>query len=85
MPLPLERIPVVAKASVALTSLSEGQRAKAFARFEILLLDEEGKPAKPYLTVIEDDYSRAIAGYRLSFQEATALITALTLGTAASS
>lgn len=49
---------------------------------DILLLDEEGKPAKPFLTVIEDDYSRAIAGYRLSFQAATALTTALTLRTA---
>src|SRR6266487_1489208 len=39
---------------------------------DILLLDEEGKPAKPWLTVIEDDYSRTIAGYRLSFQDATA-------------
>jgi putative transposase len=49
---------------------------------DILLLDEEGKPARPWLTVIEDDYSRAIAGYRLSFQDATALTTALTLRTA---
>ncbi len=49
---------------------------------DILLLDEEGKPAKPWLTVIEDDYSRTIAGYRLSFQDATALTTALTLRTA---
>jgi putative transposase len=47
-----------------------------------LLLDEAGKPVKPYLTVIEDDYSRAIAGYRLSFESATALTTALTLRTA---
>ncbi len=46
---------------------------------DILLLDEEGKPAKPYLTVIEDDYRRAIAGYRLGFESATALTTALTL------
>jgi putative transposase len=46
---------------------------------DILLLDEEGKPAKPYLTAIEDDYSRMIVGYRLSFQQATALTTALTL------
>jgi putative transposase len=46
---------------------------------DIWLLDEAGKPARPYLTVIEDDYSRAIAGYRLSFQEPTALTTALTL------
>jgi putative transposase len=46
---------------------------------DVWLLDEQGKPAQPWLTVIEDDYSRAIAGYRLSFQEATALTTALTL------
>jgi putative transposase len=46
---------------------------------DIWLLDEQGKPAQPWLTVIEDDYSRAIAGYRLSFQEATALTTALAL------
>jgi putative transposase len=48
----------------------------------ILLLDEEGLPDKPWLTAIEDDYSRMIVGYRLSFQEATALTTALTLRTA---
>jgi putative transposase len=46
---------------------------------DVWLLDEAGKPAKPYLTAIEDDYSRAIVGYRLSFQPATALTTALTL------
>ncbi|GHO71551.1 DDE-type integrase/transposase/recombinase [Ktedonobacter sp. SOSP1-52] len=46
---------------------------------DVMLLDEEGKPAKPYLTAIEDDYSRLIVGYRLSFQAATALTTALTL------
>jgi len=46
---------------------------------DVWLLDEEGKPAKPYLTAIEDDYSRMIVGYRLSFQPATALTTALTL------
>ncbi|GCE22056.1 Mu transposase C-terminal domain-containing protein [Dictyobacter kobayashii] len=46
---------------------------------DVMLLDEEGKPAKPYLTAIEDDYSRLIVGYRLSFQAATAMTTALTL------
>jgi putative transposase len=46
---------------------------------DVWLLDEVGKPAKPYLTAIEDDYSRMIVGYRLSFQPATALTTALTL------
>ena len=46
---------------------------------DIWLLNEEGKPAKPWLTVIEDDYSRAIASFRLTFQEPTALTTALAL------
>ena len=48
----------------------------------LLLLDEAGKLDKPWLTAIEDDYSRMIVGYRLSFLEATALTTALTLRTA---
>lgn len=43
------------------------------SKLPILLLDEAGKPVKPWLTAIEDDYSRVIAGYRLSFQESTAL------------
>jgi putative transposase len=46
---------------------------------DIVLLDEAGKPARPWLTVIEDDYSRAIASFRLTFQEPTALTTALAL------
>lgn len=46
---------------------------------DIWLLDEAGKPARPWLTVIEDDYSRCIASFRLSFQEPTALTTALAL------
>jgi putative transposase len=49
------------------------------APLDILLLEEAGTPAKPWLTAIEDDYSRVIVGYRLSFQKATALTTALTL------
>jgi len=48
-------------------------------RLPILLLDERGKPARPWLTVIEDDYSRSIASYRLSFQESSAFTTALAL------
>lgn len=46
---------------------------------DILLINDEGKPAKPWLTVIEDDYSRSIASFRLTFQEPTALTTALAL------
>jgi putative transposase len=45
----------------------------------LLLLDEAGKADKPWLTAIEDDYSRMIVGYRLSFQPSTALTTALAL------
>ncbi|HEY4036212.1 MAG TPA: DDE-type integrase/transposase/recombinase [Ktedonobacteraceae bacterium] len=46
---------------------------------DILLLDESGAAAKPWLSAIQDDYSRMIVGYRLSFQKATVLTTALTL------
>jgi putative transposase len=45
-----------------------------------LLLVREGKvPAKPWLTVVQDDYSRAIAGYFLSFDAPCTLHTALAL------
>src|SRR6266568_915568 len=50
--------------------------------FPSFLLDEAGKPDKPWLTAIEDDYSRMIVGYRLSLQASTALTTALALRTA---
>ncbi len=46
---------------------------------DILVLDEQGKPARPWLTVIIDDYSRAVAGYFLSLQAPSALQTALAL------
>lgn len=46
---------------------------------DLWLVDEEGQPARPWLTVIEDDYSRCIAGYFLTFTEPNALNTALTL------
>jgi len=46
---------------------------------DIWLLDSNGKPRRPWLTVIIDDYSRAVAGYFLSFQHPSALQTALTL------
>ena len=41
--------------------------------------DERGTPVRPWLTVILDDYSRAVAGYRLSLSAPTALNTALAL------
>ena len=43
------------------------------------LLNEQGKPARPWLTIILDDYSRAVPGYFLGFQNPTAQQTALTL------
>lgn len=44
---------------------------------DLWLVNDEGKPAKPWLTIVLDDYSRAIAGYFLSFQAPSALQTAL--------
>ena len=46
---------------------------------DIMLLREGGEPAKPWLTVILDDYSRAVAGYFLSFGAPSAAQTALAL------
>lgn len=45
----------------------------------VFLLNERGKPDRPWLSAIMDDHSRAIAGYFLGFQTPTALQTALTL------
>lgn len=41
--------------------------------------DDKGKPKKPWLTAIEDDHSRAISGYYLSFDSPSAIQTALAL------
>src|SRR4051812_2314121 len=46
---------------------------------DIWVLDPSGKPRRPWLSVILDDYSRAVAGYLLSFQAPSALQTALAL------
>ena len=46
---------------------------------DILLVREDETAAKPWLTVIIDDYSRAVAGYFLSFDPPSALQTALAL------
>jgi putative transposase len=45
----------------------------------IVVLNEQGKPAQPWLTIILDDYSRAVAGYSLGFASPNAQQTALTL------
>lgn len=46
---------------------------------DILVLNEKGKPERPWLTIILDDYSRAVAGYFLSFQAPSAIQTSLVL------
>ena len=46
---------------------------------DITVLREDGDPAKPWLTIVIDDYSRAIAGYFLSFDAPSSIRTALAL------
>jgi putative transposase len=46
---------------------------------DILLVRPDGEPAKPWLTTVLDDYSRAIAGYFLSFEPPSILHTSLAL------
>lgn len=45
----------------------------------LVVLNDHGKPAKPWLTIILDDYSRAVAGYSVGFASPNAQQTALTL------
>ncbi|MEZ5823188.1 MAG: hypothetical protein R3C97_00080 [Geminicoccaceae bacterium] len=45
---------------------------------DILIL-ENGKPARPWLTTVIDDFSRALAGYFLSIDAPNAMNTALAL------
>ena len=45
----------------------------------MLVLNDAGKPERPWLTVILDDYSRAVSGYFLGFAHPSAQQTALTL------
>ena len=46
---------------------------------DLWLLNEQGQPTRPWLTVIMDDYSRAIAGFVVSFRAPSAWQTALVL------
>ena len=46
---------------------------------DILLVGPGGEPAKPWLTIVMDDYSRAVAGYLLSFEPPSTLHTSLAL------
>ena len=49
------------------------------SELDIWLKDGRGQPEKPWLTIILDDYSRAVAGYALSFSDPSAIQTALAL------
>ncbi|KAA1040364.1 DDE-type integrase/transposase/recombinase [Macrococcus equipercicus] len=46
---------------------------------DILVYDQKGHVNRPWLTIILDDYSRAVAGYHVSFESPNAKNTALTL------
>jgi putative transposase len=46
---------------------------------DILLVLPNGEAAKPWLSTVIDDYSRAVAGYFLSFEDPSALNTSLAL------
>lgn len=46
---------------------------------DIWVMQETGQLARPWLTVILDDYSRAVAGFRVGFDPPSILRTALTL------
>ena len=46
---------------------------------DILLVRPGGEPEKPWLTIVLDDYSRAVAAYFLSFEPPSTLRTSLAL------
>jgi len=48
-------------------------------QLDVLVRDEHGQPARPWLTVILDDHSRAVAGYAVNMGAPSALQTALAL------
>src|SRR4029450_10454184 len=48
-------------------------------RPDLLALDANGEAVRPWLTIILDDYSRAVAGYTLFLEAPTTLQTALAL------
>ena len=48
-------------------------------QLDLWVVTPAGKPARPWLTVIEDDHSRAVAGYAVNLGAPSALHTALAL------
>ncbi len=49
------------------------------AQLDIKLLRDDGSIGKPWLTIVIDDYSRAVAGYYLGFEPPSSLRTTLAL------
>jgi putative transposase len=49
------------------------------AQLDILLLRDDGATARPWLTVVIDDYSRAVSGYYLGFDPPSSIRTSLAL------
>jgi transposase InsO family protein len=47
------------------------------AQLDIKLLRDDGSVGKPWLTIVIDDYSRAVAGYYLGFEPPSSLRTTL--------
>lgn len=48
-------------------------------QLDVMIIDQQGRPARPWLTVILDDFSRAVAGYAVNLGAPSALQTALAL------
>jgi putative transposase len=48
-------------------------------RLDVRVRDEAGRPVHPWFSVVLDDYSRAVAGFRVGVEPPSALRTALTL------
>src|SRR5438067_326371 len=48
-------------------------------QLDLWVIAPSGKPARPWLTVIENDHSRAIAGYAVNLGAPSAIQTALAL------
>src|SRR5712692_9843567 len=57
----------------------DGRRDVASRSHPAGSLDERGQPARPWFTVVLDDYSRAVAGYALSLHAPSSIQTALAL------
>ncbi|GAA1965326.1 helix-turn-helix domain-containing protein [Catenulispora subtropica] len=48
-------------------------------QLDLWVLDDRGRPARAWLTAIEDDHSRAVAGYAVNLDTPSAITTALAL------